>query len=188
MARMKGLGVVSLVRLVKSLARSQGIEDVAASLGMKGSAVFEGRVLASTWYDYDDFAKLLLAACKLSGSTDPEFFENLGRVTAEVDMGGTLSPFRTIGGGGLRAFGRALRHVWKAYNDPGEIRVEDVGPNQSRIILEGAPHVIPEHCRLTGGWTARAMEIGGAKDVRVEHDRCVRRGDPCCSYRITWTG
>ncbi len=186
MARMKGLGVVALVRLVKSLARQQGIGNVAETLGMQGSLVFEGRVLASTCYDYGDFAKLLLAAHRLSGSRDPDFFKNLGRITAEADMGATLSAFKNTGSGDLKAFGRALRHVWKAYNDPGEIKIEDIGANHSRMILEGAPHVIPEHCQLTGGWSARGMEIGGAKDVCVVHDRCVNRGDNCCSYKLTW--
>jgi hypothetical protein len=45
----------------------------------------------------------------------------------------------------------------------------------------------PEYCERILGWITRTLELCGAKGSRVEHVRCVHRGDPVCRYEGTWT-
>ncbi len=186
MAEMKGLGVLELVKLVKKVAREKGVENVAQFLGLTGSHVFADRVLTSTWYPYEEFAKLLRGSRRLIGGREPDYYEEMGRIKAETDLANTLSSFSHRSRNDFASFVRVMRHAWKAYNKPGEMQIKETGNGRARLSIEGAPHLVREHCVLTGGWICRAYELSGAKDVRYVHDRCVSMGDPNCEYQLFW--
>jgi hypothetical protein len=186
MAQIKGLGILELVKMVKKAAKEKGIADLAQVLDLRGSAILAGHVISSTWYPYEEFVKLLRGSRRLIESEDPHYFENLGRMKAEFDLSNTLHSFSPQNRVNLAAFIPVMCRIWKAYNDSGDVRITDSGAGHARFCIEGAPHLIPEHCMLTGGWICRAYEFSGAKDIRYTHDRCVSRGDSTCEYRLSW--
>ena len=184
MASMKGMAVVQLVKLVRRWAKQEGIEDVAKALDMEGSQILSGHVIVSSWYPYEEFAKLLKAMGRLLGGNDPDFFIRMGRVSAETDLDGTLSSFARRPD--FSRFVRGLSRVWKAYSDRGELRIQESGPNSAEVTFERAPHLAHEHCLINQGWIAACLEHGGAKDARVSHDECVSRGDNRCLFRVSF--
>lgn len=184
MARMKGLGVIQLVKFVRRWARQQRIEDVAKAFGMEESTILSGRVLVSSWYPYEEFATLLREIRRRIAGGDPEFFVRLGRISAETDLDSALSSFTLRRD--FERFARGLALVWKAYCDTGEIRIEQSAPGASRTIFEGAPHLAPEHCLINLGWIAASLERGGAKDVKVTHDECVSLGASHCVFQVAY--
>ena len=94
MARMKGLGVIQLVKFVKRWARGQGIADVAGAFGMEESAILserglEAELVASTGQPAEAIVKLAEergADLIVVGMRRKGFFERLveGSVAQDV--------------------------------------------------------------------------------------------------------
>ncbi len=185
MAKMKGLGIISLVRLVKRLARDQGMVDPAKELGIEDTDILKERILISAWYPYEHFARLLQGTLKVLGKGDPRFLIDLGRRNAVMDLGNTFASFRAEVE--FEQFLRMLRHVWKAYSDTGDFRFLEFVPGRGRVALENAPQVAREHCTFIEGWIAGALEMAGAKNVNIAQEECASRGGSACVYRILWS-
>ncbi len=41
-------------------------------------------------------------------------------------------------------------------------------------------------CRTVIGWYRKALEMCGAKGVRIVEVACRARGDEVCRYRVSW--
>jgi hypothetical protein len=186
MARIKGLAALELVKRVRKAAKEKGISDLAEALDLRGSAILAGYVIPSTWYPYEEFAKLLRGSHQLLGNGDPQFFVNLGRMKAEIDLSNTLHSFSPQDRADLETFIPVMCRIWGAYIDTGTMRITDSGPGYGCFVIEGAPHLTPELCAVAGGWICRAYEISGEKDVCYVHEKCVSKGDPICAYRVSW--
>jgi hypothetical protein len=185
MARMKGLGIISLVRLAKRLARDQGMVNPPKELGIEDTNVLKERILVSTWYPYEEFAKLLQGILKVLGKGDPRFLVDLGRRGAVMDLGNPFGSF--CNQVEFEQFLRTLRHVWKAYSDTGDFSLLEFAPSRGKVALQNAPHVAQEHCTFLEGWIAGALEMVGAKNVSIAQEECSSRGGSACVFRVAWS-
>jgi hypothetical protein len=65
--------------------------------------------------------------------------------------------------------------------DSGEWRSKVLGPGKAHVEAEQ-----PYNCLFEQGALEGALEAFDASDVRIAHTTCMRRGDRCCTFDVTW--
>jgi uncharacterized protein (TIGR02265 family) len=75
--------------------------------------------------------------------------------------------------------------MWSTINNRGEMRVEQQSGSSAVLRLANFPSE-PASCARITGWVERMAQLTGAKDVNVEHSRCVVGGATACEWKVTW--
>jgi hypothetical protein len=85
-----------------------------------------------------------------------------------------------------RIYVMGMQQLWNLHYDSGRVRNTEKTPNMHRAEVEDWRGHHPFACRLN---TAAVFPIYGAmkcQDIEVHRESCVSRGDPHCSWIITW--
>ena len=114
---------------------------------------------------------------------DPERAVVLGQHIIEEGLNTIYKVFFKVGSPKM-IVSRAHR-IWKRYHETGSLETFDVESHSIRVRLTYAYN---DHafCRLITGTVIGALERSGAKNVRLEHEKCVVNRDPYCQYYVTW--
>jgi len=81
---------------------------------------------------------------------------------------------------------RAAPAFWGRYHTWSRLVAEVSEAHRSEIVLATTGAAVPALCAMTGSQLARVAELGGGKDVTVDQDTCLARGDSECRFVVTW--
>jgi hypothetical protein len=166
-----------------------GDAAVAELLGRSGVERSAGFLLdRGKWLSCAEATALLETATSMTG--DPHFARRLG---SDLASGSTMGP--------LAALCRSLGSPEELYRQMGVVAAMvsvaviaeplEVEPGYAVLRFTPADNCPPyssELCDCTAGLMGEGPVLFGMAPAMVEHDRCVARGAPDCTFRIMWNG
>jgi len=116
--QIKGSVLLGTLKYIKEVAGPSGTDAILDAMPSEDVAVFEKRVLASTWYPYAGYAALLQATDETLGEGDRSMMPAVGRFAAVQDFGSILRVISIFTSPGA-VLDRAT-FFWNRYCDTGK--------------------------------------------------------------------
>ncbi|MET0402174.1 MAG: TIGR02265 family protein [Cystobacter sp.] len=183
-ARIKGSILISRLRLLaKQTAMKRS--DVFQRLPAADRKVLEAVIMPIGWYPLELNLRLDTAiAAVLSPRDRARAFIDMGRASAEENLNGPHHVF--IRQGDPHFLLSHAQEIYRLYYAVGLRSYEKTGPRGGVLRTLGAESVTESDCLTIIGWHQRAIELCGGRDVRIEHTKCLARGNDCCEYTCLW--
>jgi hypothetical protein len=185
MARVKGSAVKSSVGFVKEKLGEEGFQRVIAAMGDEGTTL-EGPILPSEWYDFSLLLRFMSAAQPhITLPPGRTLAWEMGRFSADYGLKTIYRVFFKVADAAFII--RKAPQVLSSYYDSGKMSVLASDPGSAAIRLVDFDQPDPRFCDRLLGWMERTLELSGAKAIRMEHPKCVARGDDSCDYVGRWS-
>jgi uncharacterized protein (TIGR02265 family) len=183
MQQIKGAVIQSRLAFVRDHFGEAGAERLLASLPEDDRATLP-HVLSIKWYPFDLGTRLDDAIVKVLGGGDPAVFEHLGAASAEKNLATLHHAFLTPGNPhGLLS---KARTIYGMYYVSGRREYQKTGDKEAVLTTYDAEAFSVPDCLTVIGWHKKALEMCGARDVRVVEEECRARGGAVCRYRLSW--
>ena len=146
--------------------------------------VLERQLLPTDWVPLRTLVEVDRAIAKLAGGSEEKVFEELGRHSARLNLGGVYRGF--IKGEPHKFFSdMALLHT--RFQNFGMSSYEPTGENTGRIKVEQYSEVSPVFCTSALGYYAGALEMMKCPGpIAVVESTCQCAGDPACVFTLEW--
>jgi hypothetical protein len=174
----KGTSVVDLVKALRKYRQTGPLPD----LSPEAKGLLETRILSSAWYPLEPFLELLKI-------TDELFLK--GNEQAAVEMGalGGINHLQNVHkaivlSGDPKSSVMAMRHVWRAHDDFGDLTVEIENDHAVVFALKGYEDIKMVHAMMTAGWGVAAARVAGSEKASVEAIERPWKGASQFRYRI----
>jgi len=181
----KGSAVKSIVEFIRKN-HPDRYHDWLNTLPEESKKIFMEPVLPSNWYPLNESAVIPtrhLAEMFFNGDTEKGAWQS-GRYSAENALTGiykffirAASPFYIIS---------KASKILSTYYRPSDIAVIEKGDNWVLVDIARfeEPSAIIE-CRICG-WIERALEISGAKNVKINVRKTMTKGDDVTELYMSW--
>jgi hypothetical protein len=183
--RVKGNVILARKAFVEKHFGADAWAGVLRALPADDQAVLSGVILNIRWFPFDLGARLDAAIVQTLGKGRPETFEQIGRISADENLGGAHKDF--LKPGDPHAFLRQTPMIYDFYYDTGRRTYERAGEDGGVLTTYDATTFSQMDCLTVIGWHKRALEMCGAKAVRIEEEACRAKGNEYCRYRVRWT-
>jgi predicted hydrocarbon binding protein len=161
----------------------EGWVDVLAQL-MPADRREVDSILTMGWYSLALYARLLHAMDDVLGASDLSLVVQLGRYAAERDLTTVQRAFLRMANPSFLLEKNA--EYWRRFHDSGTWTIERETPTRARAYLDGWAVVDTALCRELVGYIARAFELAGATNVRLDHVKCRADGSDRCVFHGSW--
>lgn len=149
----------------------------------------DGRILATSWHDEEDYLELMKAIVAILPPSDARRgispFEYSSRSTSGAYFEGPYKSLVRHGEPGRTL--RSLGALWRLRHDTGEFEVELEGEGTARVWLRDYALVAREACELVQGTLWGMLHHSGAVEIELRHPRCRARGDEVCEWELEWS-
>ncbi len=186
MAKVKGTAVRASVIYLKEKLGDQGYANLLQRLGPEDREVFSSPILQSSWYELSQLIRLMTEAQKdLQLPPGRSIAWEMGRFSADHGLNTIYKVFFKVADPGFII--RKASQVMSTYYDSGRMETVAQEAHSAHLRLTGfnEPHRL--FCDRIMGWMERTLELAGAHSVRMEHPKCMARGDVCCDYIGHWS-
>jgi uncharacterized protein (TIGR02265 family) len=181
--RVKGSVVKSRLEFVRKEFGDEGLSTLMASLSDEDRTAL-GRLVAVTWVDFDIAKRLDDAIVSQLGGGSTRFFELLGEASAEVNLATLHNTF--LAPGDPQGFLAKAPQIYRLYYDVGRREYEPTGEREGVLTTHEAETFSKTDCLTVIGWYRKALELCGARNVRIVEEQCRASGGDVCRYRVTW--
>jgi uncharacterized protein (TIGR02265 family) len=181
--KVKGSVLKSRLEFVRKEFGEAGLDKVLDSLSEEDRKVL-GRLVAVTWVDFDVGKRLDDAIVKMVGGGSTRFFERLGEASAEVNLASLHNAF--LAPGDPKAFLAKAPQIYRLYYDVGWREYHETGEREGVLTTHEAETFSKTDCLTVIGWYRRALEMCGARNVRIVEEECRSAGGSVCRYRVSW--
>lgn len=178
----KGLSLVAVRDYVLQKAGRDAWGSVLGALPPEDADTVSA-VVGVGWYSLDLYARLLRAVDTQLGDGDSSTVAPIARFEAERDV-------PTIHGLLLKMVEPAylvenMAELWPRYHSTGHLRIERRGDRaiDATLVDWASDEVL---CLGFQSYCQRALELGGARDVRFAHSTCRARGAAECFFEVEW--
>lgn len=183
MQQIKGSVVKSRLAFVEEHSGKDGVEKVLAALPEADRKALSA-VITVKWYPLELGTRLDDAIVRVLGGGKPEFFERLGAASAEKNLTSVHKAFVTAGD--PHGFLTRTPAIYSMYYEKGRRDYRKTGDKSAVLTTHDAEVFSAPDCLTIVGWHRRALEMCGAKGVRVVESECRARGAPVCRYELSW--
>ena len=183
MQQIKGSVVKSRLSFVEEHFGKEGVERVLATLPAEDAKAL-GSVLTVKWYPLELGTRLDDAIVRVLGDGKAEFFERLGAASADRNLGTVHKAF--IAAGDPHAFLTRTPVIYSMYYEKGRREYEKTGERSATLTTYDAEVFSAPDCLTIVGWHRRALELCGARGVRIVEDECRAKGGAVCRYKLSW--
>jgi predicted hydrocarbon binding protein len=184
-AKTKGINFVNLRAFTLDRFGLEGWVDVQAELSAEDRSEIES-ALSIGWYPLALYARALNALDRVHGTGNLQLVAQLGKYVAERDLTTIHRAFLRMASPSFLLEQSA--EYWSRYYDTGKWTIERLSSTRVRGSLEGWGCVDSALCREVSGYLAKAFELVGARNVRIDHTQCRVRGAPRCVFLGSWGG
>jgi uncharacterized protein (TIGR02265 family) len=159
--------------------------QVVQSLSEEEQQLLDGLIIHVGWYPFEIGERLDKTIVQVLGRGDTQVFEKIGAQSAIENLNGVHKDF--IREGDPQAFMRQANTIYSFYYDKGRRTYEPTGPTSGVMTTHEAETLSAVDCLTVIGWYRTALEMCGAKNVRIVEESCRAKGDLVCQYRFDWT-
>ena len=160
-------------------------EKVLATLPPEDQATLRKLILNVAWFPFKLGERLDAAIVRVLAKGDEKVFEQIGRNSADENLTGAQRSFLVPGD--IHAFLRQTPEIYRFYYDAGHRTYEKTGPTSAVLTTGDADTFSRVDCLTIIGWHKRALEMCGARDIKMTEEACRSRGDAHCRYRLEWS-
>lgn len=183
--RIKGGILKARLAFVEEIGGPEAVDRVLAAVSEEEGKTLRTLLMASGWYPFSLGSHLDEAIVAVLGGGDPKFFERLGEASADKNLNGPHREFLVPGD--PQAFLAKAPRIYSFYYQGGHRTYEQTGPTEGVLTTHDAPHFSGPDCKTVVGWYRKALQMCGAKSVRVVEEECRANGAKACRYRLTWS-
>lgn len=183
--RIKGFVLSSRIHFVKERFGEAALEKILAALTPADAEKLRGVILPSSWFPVEIEERLDDAIIRVIGGRSEEAFRELGRQSAVQNLAKFQTAF--LKGKTPQTFLAQTPSIYRIYYDAGAREYLPTGENSGTLITTGAENVTYGDCLTIIGWHEQALEMVGAKSVRITHPVCRARGGTVCRYEVSWS-
>ncbi len=182
----KGTAIVVVPAFIKDRYQESGFEKWLQALTAEARKVYAEPVIISRWYDTRVFLiEPTVKFCELFYQGDLRGAYELGRYSADYALRGIYRLFVKLGS--VEFILKKAKLILPTYYRPSSIEVPVMEKGRALIrITEFADiHEVVE--QRIAGWIARAAEISGGKNVKLEITSTLTRGQAYSEFTVTWS-
>lgn len=177
-SKIRGTGVLVFTTWLRARLPPARVAAILARLAPSTAAALEG-ALPSSQVPYALYGELLEATfAELGRDYERQAFDH-GRFAADDHLGGVYRS--AVREGQVEKTVESMARGWALYFDTGKITVIERAPGRQVFEVHDASYH-PLHPPISAGYTQRACELAGGKDVRV----VVTGAPPRVLMTITW--
>ena len=181
--KIKGSILKSRLEFVRQEFGDDGLVKIMDILPEEDSKIL-GRLVAVAWVDFEVGKRLDDTIVKVFGGGSTRFFERLGEASAEVNLTTLHSAF--LAPGDPEAFLAKAPQIYRLYYNVGWREYESTGEREGVLTTHDAETYSKPDCLTVVGWYRKALELCGAKNIRIIEEECRATGGDVCKYRVTW--
>lgn len=183
--QIKGTALGSVQRYVLEQFTDADWRALLAALGPEERQRIEGGILASAWYPFALFIRMVQTAEAQLGPRVPRLHHEMGRAAADYGLTTFHKLFYKVGSPQF-IITRAAK-VWRTYYTSGEMTVPVCEDGHAVVELVGFEEPARELCERLPGFFERTVELSGGRAVRLVHETCVHRGGKSCRFESWWS-
>jgi uncharacterized protein (TIGR02265 family) len=180
--KVKGGALLSRLSFVREERGEEGVQKVLARLPESDRTACTP-ILTGAWYPFALNQRLDEAIAAEMGMGENVFLA-IGKKSAEHNLAGAhramLSP------GDPHGLLRRTPQIYQMYYDSGRRTYERLGDTKAVLRTYDAPTFSHHDCLTVVGWHRKAIEMCGAKNVRVTETKCRAKGAEVCEYVCEW--
>jgi hypothetical protein len=163
---------------------AETLAKISGSLPEEDRDILEGILLPAGWYPVDVAARFDAAIVSVMGGASERAFWELGRASADENLLKFQASF--VRGKTPATFLAQTPAIYRLYYEKGRREFIPSGANAGTIVTRDAESVTVADCLTVMGWHERALEMVGAKSIRIAHPTCRARGGAVCRYELSW--
>jgi uncharacterized protein (TIGR02265 family) len=183
MQQIKGSVVKSRLAFVEEHSGKEGVDKVLAVLSEDDRKALAS-VITVKWYPLDLGTRLDDAIVRVLAGGKPEFFERLGAASADKNLTTVHKAF--VAPGDPHAFLTRTPAIYSMYYEKGRREYKKTGEKSAVLTTYDAEVFSAPDCLTIVGWHRRALEMCGARSVRVVESECRAKGGTVCRYSLSW--
>jgi uncharacterized protein (TIGR02265 family) len=181
--QLKGSVLKARLAFVEEHGGAEAARRVMAELTLEDQEALKSLVTMK-WYPFDLGKHLDDAIVRVVGGGRRDFFEKLGEASADKNLTTLHKAF--VVSGDPHAFLAKAPQIYALYYETGRREYQKAGDKQGVLTTFDAETFSAPDCLTVVGWHRRALEMCGAKNVRIVEEECRARGGAVCRYRVTW--
>jgi hypothetical protein len=185
-AKVKGVVLTSRRSFVVERFGEASLAAIVASLPREDREILGGILLPFGWYPAETAARFDAAIIEKMGAASERALWELGRASAAHNLEKFHAAF--VRGKTPLSFLAQTPTIYRQYYETGRREFTATGEHAGTIVTYDAESVTVGDCLTVMGWHERALEIVGARSVRIVHPVCRARGGPVCRYDLSWRG
>lgn len=179
MAKIKGTGIVGVIRLLKE--RRDHVEPV-----LEGHlrSYLDRQILVASWYPEADFMGLLRAMVHFTPKAGGDSWRWLGGYCARVDLVEVYSSM--VQKGNVWGTLERLPRLWRLYHDSGKADVGMLRNTEARIMVSDFAYADEDFCRFLSGYFHEMVQLAGGRDTEI---RALKLGGPgrVATWHARWS-
>lgn len=186
MMEVRGRALKSIQNFVRKEFGQEGFDRWLDTIPVEAYTVYSLSIDANEWFP---LKKLLIEP---TANIAQLFYEwdlkkaswEMGRYSADFGLKGPFRLFFKVGS--TKFLIHKSSEILPMYYRPSEMEVAQYREGLIRLHITRFPEIDKTTEYRICGWTQRAMEINGRKNVEVEITKSLTTFDPCTEFRITW--
>jgi uncharacterized protein (TIGR02265 family) len=183
--RIKGNVLIARLKFIRAKGGESAERSILQRLAAPDQEVLRGWILPISWYPIDLYLRLDDAiAAVLSPENRSRIFLEMGRASADANLGGAQAPY--LKQGDPHFLLRNAPQIYAAYYAKGRRTYEKTGERSAILRTIDAENVTATDCLTVVGWHERGIELCGGREPHVVETRCRTRGDSFCEYTCEW--
>lgn len=159
--------------------------DFLAALSPEQTRLLEQPIGRRDWYELQAYAAFIEVAANTLGPDDPEaFLHQAGRYVFDYSVNLLHRAFFRVASPSLVIRGSAM--LWGLFFRGTRLIIVSRGRRHVHAVLRGGAFCSRPLCVSIGGGMYRALERGGARDLRIDQHTCRSERGPDCEFRFSW--
>ena len=159
-------------------------DKVLDALPESDKTLLRGLVLNVGWFPFKLAETLDRTIVDRLGNGQERVFEEIGRISAEENLGGVHRNF--LKPGDPQAFLAQTPEIYGFYYDTGRRVYEPNGPLAGTLTTYDADTFSAVDCLTIVGWHKQALAMCGARDISIREQTCRAVGGKYCRYELAW--
>jgi hypothetical protein len=120
----------------------------------------------------------------LWGEGQGDYYSTVMRHVAKYSLSSSMQFFIKIGKPSFIA--RNAGMVWKHFFSTGSLICTGSTDHSVELSATGGEEYGPALCYGIIGFGTTALELSGARNIRVNHDECIHKKKSSCIFRVAW--
>ncbi len=183
--KVKGVSIISTKEFVISKFGQEGYQKWLNALPQESAKLMEETILASTWYPLDiGMLEPTKKVCDVFYEGSFQGAEEMGAYSADKSLHGIYRVF--VKAASPNTLLKRAAQLFQSYYSPSNIEIENVSKNHYIIRFSEFDPPSPFIEYRVIGWIIKALEICGAKNIRMSVKKHAKVRSEFSELKVKW--